>query len=385
MLIGLEHHERGGATFRAIACLPVLVGAWRDRGGGLLRTMGWAGMAPLDEDALRMPELEDPALRSVNMVQLGRALTTLEPPIRALVVYNSNPAAIAPNQGKVLEGLRRDDLFTVVVEQFLTDTARHADIVLPATTQVEHLDVVPSWGHAYVTLNRPAIEPLGESLPNSEIFRRLAKRMGFDEPIFDETDEELVEKALASGHPWLEGIHDGLERDGYARVALPDDWRPFAEGGFGGPDRRVDLALPAFQPAVESPAGDPELAARFPLALLSSKSALHFLNSSYANLPRQLKAEKEPLLEIHPDDAAPRGIEDGGLVRVFNDRGELRLHARVGERVRPGVVSMPSGWWPSLSPGGASVNLLTSDDLADMGGGGDFHDTLVEVVAARDA
>jgi anaerobic selenocysteine-containing dehydrogenase len=394
-LIGMEHHAQGGMTLRTISCLPALVGAWRDVGGGIVGTTGWAAWAPLDTAALVRPELEDTSRREVNMVQLGRALTELDPPVRALVVYNSNPAAIAPNQALVLEGLRREDLFTVVLEQFMTDTAAHADYVLPATTQIEHLDLVPSWGHTYVTLNKPAIEPLAEALPNTEIFRRLARATGLDERWFAESDEELVRAALEADHPLLAGItYERLVEEGYAKVALPDDFRPFAEGGFPTQTGKCELysadlaargldPLPAFVPARESPTGDPELAARYPLALLTAKSALHFLNSSYANLPRHVKAEREPLLDLHPDDAAARGIADGDGVRVFNDRGSVTLNARVGDRVRAGLAAMPSGWWASLSPGGSSANALTSDGLADLGGGGDFHDTLVEVELAE--
>ena len=391
-LIGMGHHERGAMMQRTIACLPVLVGAWRDLGGGIVGTTAWAAWAPLDTDALELPELEDDALREVNMIELGRALTELEPPVRALVVYASNPAAIAPDQGRVLEGLRRDDLFTVVVEQFLTDTASHADVVLPATTQVEHLDLVPSWGHTYLTLNRPAIEPLGESLPTSEVFRRLAARMGFDEPIFSETDEELVARALASGHPFLEGVHELLEQQGWAHVALRGDRRPYADGGFGTPSGKAELRadrlaelgldpLPTYEPAVEGPHGD----GRYPLQLVTAKSALHFLNSSYANLPRHLAAEGEPRLEISEEDAAARTIADGDVVQLRNDRGTVTARARVGDTVPQGVVALPSGWWASLSPGGTSANALTPQRLTDLGGGCAFHDTLVEVERAGPA
>jgi len=207
-LVGMEHHAQGAMTFRTIACLPGLVGAWRDRGGGLLHFTAGLHFAALNSAAIAMPELEDPSIRSVNMVQLGQALTdpSLTPPIRALMVYNSNPAAIAPNQQRVLQGLRREDLFTVVHEQFLTDTASYADYVLPATTQVEHLDLMWSWGHTCLALNQPAIAPLGEAIPNSELFRRLATRMGFDEPAFRESDEALIRTALDSDHPYLRGI-----------------------------------------------------------------------------------------------------------------------------------------------------------------------------------
>jgi anaerobic selenocysteine-containing dehydrogenase len=329
------------------------------------------------------------------MVQVGRALTdqAMTPPIRALIVYNSNPAATTPNQNLVLQGLKRDDLFTVVVEQFMTDTARHADYVLPATSQLEHLDLFWSWGQPYLALNLPAIAPLGEALPNTEIFRRLASRMGFDEGYFGDSDEDIARRALVSAHPFADGItYEGLKEKGWIRFKVPDDYRPYAVGQFPTPSGKCEFysealarqgrdPLPGYTPAQESPHGALPLRTRFPLALVTAKSALHFLNSSYANLPRHLRAEKEPLADIHPADAGSRSIADGDLVRVFNDRGALTLRARVGERVIPGMIAVPSGWGASLSPGGSSANALTADGLSDMGGGGDFHDTLVEVTS----
>ena len=390
-LIGMGHHEHAGMTLRTIACLPGLVGAWRHRGGGLVGTTSWAGWAPLDLAAVSRPELEDPTIRQVNMVQLGRALTELEPKIRALVVYNSNPAAIAPEQGRVLEGLRREDLFTVVIEQFLTDTAAYADVVLPATTQVEHWDLVPSWGTPYLALNRPAIAPRGECLPNSEIFRRLAARMGLDPTLFRESDEELIRRALDSRSPLMRGITwESLLERGWARVALPDDWRPYAAGGFGTPSGKLEFesaslgargfdSLPRHTPANESPGGDTALAARYPLQLVSGKWSLHFLNSSYANLPHHLKSEGEMTVELHAEDAAARGVGEGERVRVFNDRGAVIGRARVGDRVPAGVVGIPSGWWSSRTAGGAGVNALTEARITDLGGGAAYHDALVEV------
>jgi anaerobic selenocysteine-containing dehydrogenase len=396
-LIGMEHHEHGAMTFRTMSCLPALVGAWRHRGGGLFRTTSpffRQALAPLD-----MPELQDPSGRSVNMAQLGLALTDpeLDPPIRALVVYNSNPATIAPNQNLVLQGLRREDLFTVVLEQFMTDTARHADYVLPATTQVEHLDLIHSWGHTYLTLNQPAIAPRGEALPNTEVFRRLAGRLGLKEPYLHESDEELVRSALGPDHPYLEGItYERLIQEGWAPLHFGGNLQPMPADHFATPSGKCEFysatlaelghdPLPTFVPAGESPAGDPALAARYPLMLLTSKSGLHFLNSSYAGLRRHVNAEREPQLEMHPDDAAARGIGDGDWLRVYNDRGSVRLRARLGDRVRPGVVSMPFGWWSSLRPGGAGANALTSDGLCDWGGGSGFHDALVEVELVRDS
>jgi anaerobic selenocysteine-containing dehydrogenase len=393
VLVGMEHHASGAMTYRTVACLPALVGAWRERGGGLLHMTSLPHAQALNLDALALPELEDRTVRQVNMAQLGQALTdkNLAPPIRALVVHSSNPAVIAPNQNLVLRGLARDDLFTVVHEQFITDTARYADYVFPATTQLEQLDLLSSWGHTYVTLNRPAIAPLGEAVPNTEFFRRLSARMGFEDAYLYDSDEDLVRMALASDHPYLKGItFERLIEESWAPLNLPEDWRPFAQGGFPTPSGRCEFyaeglieqgldPLPAYVPPRESPAGDPELAARYPLALITAKSALHFLNSSYANLPRHLKAEGEPLLEMHQQDAAARRIEEGQRVRVYNDRGTVELRVRVGDRVRPGVISMPSGWWASLSPGGSSANALTPDGLSDLGGGANFHDTLVEV------
>ncbi|HET9328290.1 MAG TPA: molybdopterin oxidoreductase family protein [Candidatus Eisenbacteria bacterium] len=395
-LIGMGHHQHGGMMHRTIACLPGLVGAWRHRGGGLVGTASWAGMAPLNAAAVARPDLEDKTIRQVNMVQLGRALTSLEPPIRALMVYNSNPATIAPEQGRVLSGLRREDLFTVVIEQFMTDTALHADVVLPATTQVEHWDLVPSWGTAYLTLNRPAIAPLGEALPNSEIFRRLASRMGLDPQLFAESDQELIRRALDSPHPLMKGISfEALLERGYVRTAVPEDWRPYAEGGFATESGKLEFfsaaleargldPLPVHAAANESPEGDPSLAARFPLQLVSGKWSLHFLNSSYANLPHHLEAEGEMRAELDAGDAAARGVREGDMVRVFNDRGSVVARARLSDRVPAGIVGLPSGWWASRTATGSSVNALTDARLTDLGGGVAYHDALVDVERVMD-
>jgi anaerobic selenocysteine-containing dehydrogenase len=312
-----------------------------------------------------------------------------------LFVYNSNPATIAPNQNLVRRGLSRADLLTVVHEQFLTDTARYADYVLPATTQIEQLDLMNSWGHTYLALNQPAIAPLGEAVSNNELFRRLAERLGMDEPYLHETDEQLVRTALASDHPYLRGItYERLVAEGWVELNLPDDFRPYAEGHFPTRSRKCELSseslaakgfdpLPAYVPPPESPAGNPALAARYPLRLIAAKSGLHFLNSSYAAIERHRRAEREPVLDLHPSDASARGIADGDRVRVFNSRGEILVRARVGDRVRPGVVALPHGWWATLSPGNSSANALTPDDLTDWGEGGAFHDTLVQVAAAE--
>jgi anaerobic selenocysteine-containing dehydrogenase len=375
LLVGIEHHREGARMVRTIACLPGLVGAWRDRGGGVLGPTAWAAGAPLDQAALTGPE---PDTRSVNMIRLGHALTELEPPIHALVVYNSNPATTTPDSTRVMQGLAREDLFTVVLEHFLTDTARYADVVLPATTQVEHVDLVPSWGHTYITYNAPAIAPVGESLPNTEIFRRLAHAMGFDGNEFDATDEELVRLALAGARAPLDKVDlDELRAVGWAEADLPEDFRPFAEGGFGTPSGRLRLWSDELPPGYDPPPGDDE-----PLALMTAKTSHHFLNSTYANLPRHLAAEGEPLLEISPEDAAARGVADGDLVRVTNTRGEVVARARIGDVVGPGVVALPSGWWASRSPGGTMANALTSQELTDAGGGA-MHSARVEVEPVR--
>lgn len=392
LLIGMEHRENGGAAFQAIAALPALTGAWREAGGGLLFLTAALFFASLNQEGLELPGLAPGRRRIVNMVHLGRALTRtdLRPPVKALIVYASNPAAVAPDQNRVLEGLRREDLLTVVHEQVMTDTAAHADYVLPATTQVEHLDLLWSWGHEFLTLNLPAVEPQGEAVPTTELFRRLAARIGFAEPCFADSDERLLEIALESDHPFLEGISlERLRRDGWARLNLPDPWLPYADGGFATASGKADLAPDGlavdYVPGGESPAGDPGLAARYPLVLISSKSALHFLNSSYGGLQRHVRLEGEPRLDLSAYDAAARGIEDGEMVRTFNDRGSVFARARVGDRVPPGTVAMPSGWWASLSPGGSSVNALTQDAISDYGEGPAFHDALVEVMRGEPA
>ncbi len=394
LLIGMEHHANGSGTFRAISCLPALVGAFRERGGGLLHFTFSLFDGVLNRKAFDVGRAEDPGVRSINMVQIGKALTdrSLDPPLRALVVYNSSPATIAPNQNLVREGLRRDDLLTVVVEQQLTDTARFADYVFPATAQLEHLDLLTSWGQEYLALNLPALPPRGEARTNTDFFRGLARRMGYTEPHLYESDEEMVRGLLDSKHPWLGGVtYEQLRERGWVRLALPEPWAPFASGGFTTPSGKCELysetlarlgadPLPAYVPV---PADKAETKGRrYPLALLTSKATRHFNNSSHAGEARQQKAEGEPLLQMHATDAGPRGIADGDLVRVFNHRGAMTLRARVKDGTRPGVVALPQGFWASQLPGGSSANALTPDGLSDRGGGGDFHDARVEVEPA---
>lgn len=387
---GLQRHAGGGMAVRTVLCLPAVIGAWHDAAGGAL--LSTSGAFPINHDALQRPDLlpvQRP--RRLNMSQLGDILTRVAaPPVRALYVYNSNPAAVAPEQRKVLEGLRREDLFTVVHEQFMTDTCDYADIVLPATTQLEHFDLHKAYGHFYLVLNEPAIKPLHEAKPNSEVFRLLAARLGFDESCFKDSDEEIARQALSVAHPALEGITLELLREhGWARLSLPEAFAPFAEGNFPTPSGKCELyseslaaaglpGVPEFISPRESKASAPELARRYPLALLTP-AAHAFLNSSFANLPKQLRQEARPFVEINPADAAARGIADGVCVRAFNERGACELTAVVTERARRGVVISPSVWWNKLSPCGANVNQLTSQALTDIGGGATFYDTLVEI------
>ncbi|MCS7314611.1 MAG: molybdopterin-dependent oxidoreductase [Bryobacterales bacterium] len=388
---GVQRNERGGLAVRAISLLPALVGAWRDVGGGLL--LSTSGAFHLDRAALERPDLEQlsglgrPA-RAINMVELGRALTELRnPPVMALFVYNSNPAAVAPNQNLVLEGLRREDLFTVVIEQMPTDTAAYADILLPATTFLEHTDLYISYGHYYLSLARPVLEPPGEAKPNAEVFRLLAARMGFQEPCFRDSDEDLVRTALASGHPFLEGISwDALAERGWMRLRVAPEgqpFQPFAQGGFGTASGRLDFAPETLEyaPPSESRLGDAHLRARYPLELVTPK-ADSGLNSSFGY--RDSVDRETATLAMHEEDAALRGIRDGDRVRVYNARGAVVLTARVGRDVMRGVVAARSVRWLRRAPDGRNVNALTSDRLADLGGGATFYSCLVEVERCSD-
>ena len=387
-LIGMEHRANGAMTFRTVTCLPALTGAWRERGGGMLGTT--SQLFTLNWNAVVMPELIKQETRSINMVQIGRALTdkNLDPPLRAMIVYDSNPATIAPNQNLVLQGLRREDLFTVVLEHFMTDTARFADYVFPSTTQVEQLDLMYSWGQHYLALNQPAIKPMGEAAPNTEFFRRLGAKMGFQEKYLFDSDEQVIRSALNSNHPFLKGItYERLAAEGWAPLNLPDPWTPFAQGQFPTKSGKCEFysedlkakgmdPLPAYVPVRE------RRSASYPLQLLISKAARNFLNSSYAGVEPTAKDEGEPRLKIHPDDAKLRGIIGGERVRVFNGRGTMVVRALVTSGVRVGVVAMPHGFWGSRMPGGSSPNALTPDGLSDLGGGGEFHDARVQVAKA---
>jgi anaerobic selenocysteine-containing dehydrogenase len=385
-LIGAEHHERGAMFFRTLSCLPALTGAWRERGGGYSRSVSSWFDDTVDAGAYAAAHLRPAGVpRSISMNHLGRALTdaSLDPPVRALFVWNGNPVVTVPNAALTRQGLANDDLLCVVSEQFLTDTARYADIVFPATTQLEQLDVVPAWGHLYLGWNEPAIAPLGEAVPNTELWRRLARAMGFTEPELFSSDEELLTLGVT-------GVDlESLRREGWVRLDLPDDLRPYASGGFATASGRAELGgsqTPDHVPAVEGPAlpgvtsdtagaGDRP----FPLQLLTPKVHTRFLNSSYGHLAAHAPVEGGPFVEIHPDDAATRGIADGDRVLVHNDRATLTLPARLGIRVRPGVVAVPFGWSSDAHGERATANSLTNDTLTDWGGGVAYSSTLVEV------
>jgi anaerobic selenocysteine-containing dehydrogenase len=388
---GLQRHHGGGMAVRAIACLPALAGHWRRPGGGVTLSTSFAFR--FNTAALQRADLSPP-VRTINMIRLGEALTTPDagvggPPVKALIVYNSNPATVAPDTKALREGLMREDLFTVVLEHFQTDSADYADIVLPATTQLEHWDLHLSYGHLYASLNRPAIAPVGESKPNSEIFRLLARAMGLSSPIFGDDDLTLIRQALDTTHERMRGVtFDSLMEKGWVRLNVPRPYLPFGDGGFLTPSGKCEFhserlrelgldPLPTFIPPYEFPDTVPELAARYPLTLISSPRH-QFLNSTFVNVD-SLRRSAEPECVIHPWDAEPRGITSGRMVRIGNDRGAFRVRSRVDETVRRGVVWAPSIWWLRLTGDGHNANETTSQRETDMGHGPVFYDNLVEV------
>ena len=382
---GMQRVRGGGNAVRAIACLPALTGAWRHPAGGLL--MSSSGHFPVRRAALQRPDLlGERRPRTLNMSTIGDVLThpgspEFGPPVKALIVYNSNPVAVAPHSARVVQGFAREDLFTVVLEHFQTDTADWADYILPATTQLEHWDIHTTYGHTDVMLNRPAIAPQGQARTNTDIFRALAARMGFDEPCFAETDEQLCRQAIGDAQDFEHLLEHGF-------ASLPIAEAPFAQGGFPTPSGKCEFfsqrladqgldGLPDHLPNHEPLGSD----ARHPLAMISPP-ARNFLNSSFVNVQSLRDIEAEPLLEIHPQDASTRGIADGSVVEVFNDRGRYRCKARVSERARPGVVNGLGIWWRKLGLSGTNVNELTSQKLTDLGRAPVFYDCLVEVSAA---
>jgi anaerobic selenocysteine-containing dehydrogenase len=406
--VALERSTGGGNAARAVFALPALTGSWREVGGGVLQMPIWA--FPVQWDHLHGAHPAADSVRIINQWELGRALSGgfEGPPIEALFVYNSNPAVVTSAQREVLEGLRRDDLFVVVSDHFVTDTARYADIVLPAAMAMEQTDLMFSWGHLYLTYSPKAVEPQGEAVPNNELFRRLAKRMGIDDPWFDLSDDEQLEQSLDWSAPQMEGIDLArLRADGFVRLTLPptDDYAPHRTGEFPTPSGKVELvasmaaggnfvaplfrqgiavnqdgshvdALPTYHPPVEVGADE-----RHPLALVSPK-AHAFMNSQYANMDKQLAQQGPQTCRLNAADAEARGITDRSMVRVFNDRASISAIARIGTDIASGVVVMPMGHWPSGSPDGLAVNALNSARYADIGRAPTFSDTAVEVEPA---
>jgi anaerobic selenocysteine-containing dehydrogenase len=387
---GVQRSERGATAVRTIALLPALTGSWKEAGGGLQLSTSQAHQ--LNRAGLERADLQEKALgrqaRILNMTELGRVLTAVDdPPVKAMVVYNSNPAAIAPNQNAVLRGMARADLFTVVLEQFQTDTADYADILLPATTFLEHTDLYGAYGHYHLQLARPAVPAPGECKSNVEVFRLLAGRMGFDDPCFGESEDEMIRGLLDSGHRYLDGITlERLDREHSVRlnVSAPGEpFLPFAEGNFGTPDGKCHLDFEGldYTPPVESRHGDEELRAKYPLELISPKND-DSMNSTFGHRARVDR--DTATLHVSAGDAAARGIETGDQVRLFNDRGSVLLRAAVDGRVRAGVVAAPSVRWGKRSADGRNVNAVTSERLTDFGGGATFYSCLVQLERSGD-
>jgi anaerobic selenocysteine-containing dehydrogenase len=387
---GMQRHGGGGMAVRTIACLPAIVGSWRYPGGGAL--LSTSGTYDFAMDRLTRPDLAPPGTRTVNMNQLGEALAgeLPGPPVRALYVYNCNPAAVAPNQAKVIKGLLREDLFVAVHELFATDTVDYADIVLPATSQLEHVDIHGSYGHLDVMYNTPAIAPRDQARSNNDVFRELARRLHFEPELFPD-DETLIREVLDGG-PRLRGVTlEHLKAEGSVRVAVPENFAPFAELVFPTPSGKCELysermkndgfdPLPTYIPPLEDPQTRPELAKRYPLQLLSPPRP-QFLNSTFANSEHHRRAAGEPTIELSAEDARTRGLTDGQWALVYNDRGEFRARVALTGSVRPGVAVATGIYWNKLSPGASNVNSTTSSALTDMGGGATFFDNLVEVRA----
>jgi len=387
---GLQRHHGGGMAVRTIACLPALVGAWRDHGGGALLSTG--GAYEFDMAALTRPDLAPPGTRTINMNRLAEALAgeLPGPPVKALYVYNCNPAAVAPSQRRVVEGLRREDLFTVVHEQFPTDTVDYADVVLPATMQLEHPDLHGSYGHHFVMYNAPCIAPVGEARSNNDVFRDLAARLQLDPAHFPD-DETLIRQALDGG-PTTRGITlERLRDEPSIRLEIPERYAPFAEGAFPTPSGKCELysermladgldPLPTYTPPLEDPTTRPDLARSYPIQLLSPPRP-QFLNSTFANSPTHRAAAGDPTVEMAQLDAEHRGLVDGQWAEVYNARGTFRAQVALTGAVKPGVAVATGLYWSKLVPGPGNANSTTSTALTDMGGGATFFDNLVEIRA----
>ncbi|HYB41054.1 MAG TPA: molybdopterin-dependent oxidoreductase [Candidatus Methylomirabilis sp.] len=388
---GMQRHAGGGMAVRTITCIPGVTGDWRYPGGGAAydtRAFFQGNWAALWRDDLRPP-----GTRVLAMTRLAEGLLELrDPPVSALIVYGSNPAASAPDQGRVRQGLAREDLFTVVIDRFQTDTADFADILLPATMQTEHTDLHHSYGHAYLGWNPPAVAPPGECLPNSEIFRRLARALGVTEPSVYDSDEALARAVLDSEELRAAGITlDALAERGWARLGQPQPWAPLAKG-FPSPSGRLEFyssraeaagldPLPSYTPPYEAVARDPALARRYPLALIAPAGP-HFLNTEFSNEPALRDKSGPQKVLLHPVDAVARGLADGDVARVFNERGEYLASVVISDRVPPGVAGGSKGHWPKLNPGGTSIAATVMERDADMGRGAVFHDNRVQVERA---
>ncbi len=409
--VAVERHYGGGQTLRAIFCIPALTGAWKKVGGGVMQMPLWE--FPLKFDLICRPDFIKEGTQVVSAIQFGAALlgeTGLKTPIKSVMFYNANPVSQAPESNKIVEGLSKDDMFVVTAEHFITDTASYSDIILPATMAAEMDDMILSWGHFYLTYNQKAIEPPGETASNAEIFRRLAKLFGFDDPQFQRSDVQMVEDTINWEAPAMQGITMAdFKRDGYAHlnVGTPDTRLPHATGNFPTPSGKAELktsaaaggnfvagpfrqcydafqggehvdAVPSYVPCKERPETNPALAATYPLNIVTPKSH-GFLNSCYANEAHKIKGQGEQFVLVNPQDAEQRGIEDGQYIRVFNERGEFHGDARVTDDTLPGVVVASLGYWRSRNRGGGAVNVISSDRFINLGHGPTLSDNLVQV------
>jgi anaerobic selenocysteine-containing dehydrogenase len=391
MNYGIQRSERGGASAHAVSLLPAVIGSWKEVGGGLQLTT--SGGFPLNRAALEKPELQWQSplgreARLLNMSELGKILTdeleggALTPPVKALVVYNSNPAAVAPNQNRVHRGLRREDLFTVVLEQFATDTARFADFVLPATTFLEHTDLYYAYGHYFLQLARPALPAPGECRSNVEIFRELAGRLGFLDPCFADSEDTMMRQVLETDHPYLQGLTlERLDAERWARLAISAEGAPFlphAEGNFGTPSGKCEFHADRleYRPPVESRLGQSTANSLYPLELISAKTDSG-MNSTFGH--RTAFQQECGVIAMNPADADARGIGEADRVRVFNARGSLELQATTDATLRPGIVRVPAVAWSHTAGDGQGINVLTSDTMNDLGDGPSFFSCLVEV------
>jgi anaerobic selenocysteine-containing dehydrogenase len=388
LMMGMQRHGGGGMAARVITCIPGVTGDWRYPGGGAVYDT--RGFFRGNWTALWRDDLRPPGTRTLSMTRLGEGLLEVDHPrVYSLLIYASNPMATVPDQNKVRRGLAREDLFTIVIDHFQTDTADYADILLPATMQTEHADLHYAYGHLYVSWNEPAVRPPGECLPNSEIFRRLARQLGVTEPCVYDSDEAMACQVLDSTDPALAGIAlERLKRDGWARLNVPTPFVPFANGFWTKSGKleffseRMAAAgldpVPTYTAPYEAAQRDTDRARRYPLALIAP-AAHYFLNAMFANVPEHETRQGSPTIVLHPADAELRGLRDGDQAGVYNDRGEFRATVVVSERVRAGVAASTKGFWPKRVPGASNANATVAERDSDMGGGAVFHDNRVEV------